>query len=67
MYKRNQQIIDVANEGNPDGNVYLLLNGKVILRKHSVEEPFDFKIISVMRPGNFIGVSDLDMGQSNLP
>jgi len=67
VLKRNHQIIDVQTEGKSSGNIYLLLNGKVVLRKHTVEDPFEFKIISVLRPGTFLGAQELDMGQSNLP
>jgi hypothetical protein len=67
VLKRNHQIIDLGLTGENSGNVYLLINGKVILRKHSVEDPFDFNIVSIVRPGTFIGAPDLDMGQSNLP
>lgn len=60
-------MIEVTTRETEGGNVYLLLNGKAILRKHSVEDPFDFSILSIVRPGLFIGAQELDMCQSSLP
>ena len=47
--------------------MYLLLNGKVILQNHSLDDPFETQTLQVTKPGMFIGVKSLDQGQSVLP
>lgn len=67
MTLKKNESTDINFKDNEEGKVYLLLNGKVILRKHSADNPFDFKVLSVFKPGSFIGAKELDMSQSCLP
>jgi hypothetical protein len=59
-------IVDIAAQDS-DAPVYLLLNGKVILQNHSLDDPFEAQTLQVTKPGMFIGVKSLDQGQSVLP
>ena len=45
--------------------VYLLLNGKVLLQEHTLEEPFKYQTVMIARSGSFIGVPELNMGKSS--
>jgi tetratricopeptide (TPR) repeat protein len=39
-------------------DVFLLLSGKVVLRHHQLDSPFDAKILQVGKPGSFIFTSE---------
>jgi len=47
--------------------VYVLINGKVIMREHNTKEPIKIKIKQVCKPGYIFGVDQMDGGISNLP
>ena len=51
----------------PVRTVYLLLNGKIDLQKHKLDEPLDLETVQVCKPGQFLGVSGLDLGVSTHP
>jgi len=42
-----------------------VLNGKLELRQHSLERPFEYTTVQVIRPGIFLGAPGLDMGHSH--
>ena len=47
--------------------VYIVLNGKAVLREHKISNPCDFNLLQVIRQGQVIGDPELDMGKSSLP
>ena len=47
--------------------VYIVINGKVILREHKMDDPLDFNVLQVVTQGEVIGNEKLDMGKSLLP
>jgi len=40
---KRDEIVDISLPGN--SNVYIIVNGKVVLREHSMDDPFEFNII----------------------
>jgi hypothetical protein len=46
----------------PQDVVCIILNGKVILRDHTLENPSDYKEISVAGQGTILGAPDFDKG-----
>ena len=34
-----------------DEQVYIVLNGKVVLREHKLNDPLDFKIVAIVKQG----------------
>ena len=50
-----------------DNEVYIVLNGKVVLREHKMHDPLDFSVAQVVKQGQIIGEPSLDMGKSSLP
>jgi hypothetical protein len=42
--------------------VYLLLNGKILLNQHSLQKPGEIEIVQVCRPGQFLGLDEVDFG-----
>jgi len=52
----------------PSANeVYIVLNGKVVLREHKILDPLDFNVLQVVKQGQVIGKPSLDEGKSSLP
>lgn len=47
--------------------VFLLVNGKVLLTKHSMDKPFETEVVQVTKPGVILGCSDYDLGMSVKP
>jgi hypothetical protein len=62
---QKDDIIDVSLPNT--SNVHIVLNGKVMLREHSMNNPFDFNIIQIATKGHIIGADQLDMSKSCLP
>lgn len=60
-----KRLLDVSQD--EDSPVYLLLNGKIVLQEHSLDDPYNLRTIQITKPGLFIGVQELDMGQSSHP
>jgi hypothetical protein len=50
---QKDEIIDVSLPNT--SNVHIVLNGKVMLREHSMNNPFDFNIIQIATKGHIIG------------
>ena len=50
-----------------DRTVYIVLNGKAVLREHKIGNPCNFELVQVVRQGQVLGDPDLDMGKSTLP
>lgn len=40
--------------------VYVLLNGKVLLKEHTLDKPDHFNVISMATQGSILGVKKLD-------
>ncbi len=53
MQLQKDDIIDVSLPNT--SNVHIVLNGKVMLREHSMNNPFDFNIIQIATKGHIIG------------
>jgi hypothetical protein len=49
-----------------DTCVHLILSGKVIVVEHPMHDPFAFKLLSVAKPGIFLG-APIDGGLTNHP
>ena len=47
--------------------MHLLLNGKVLTQRHSLDEPYKTELLQVAKPGMFIGCPELDRGISVAP
>jgi hypothetical protein len=50
-----------------DDSVYVVINGKVIMREHSTDDPIDTTMKQIAKSGSILGVDQLDTGVSNLP
>lgn len=50
-----------------DDSVYIMINGKVILREHKTEDPIQSTVKMVAKPGCVLGVPHLDHGISCCP
>jgi hypothetical protein len=44
-----------------------MLDGKVEVRHHNMDDPFDFELIQVAKIGDILGVPDIDCGNSSMP
>lgn len=55
----NDQILQVGAD-----RVFVVLDGKVIMREHSLDNPFSYEILSVAKAGSILGVEYLDNGVS---
>ena len=51
----------------PEKQVMVILNGKVVLREHELDNPGDFSIKSIAKSGHILFAPDLDNGNSNQP
>ena len=65
MTLQKEDIVDISLPNT--SFVYIVLNGKVVLREHSMNDPFEFNIIQVARKGHILGAEKLDMDKSCLP
>ena len=45
-------------------NVFIVLDGKIALREHQLNNPFDYSILQIATSGSIIGCKSLDMGNS---
>jgi len=54
-------------ENDEDGHVYVIFNGKIIQREHTVEKPDHNNVLAVSMAGSILGVKSLDKGNSCLP
>jgi hypothetical protein len=59
-------VIDISTM-DENAPVFLLLNGKLVLHRHNIDDPIAQKTMMVVKPGSFVGVPELDKNQSNLP
>jgi len=50
-----------------DDSVYILINGKIILREHNTANPLQTTVKQVVKPGCILGVPYLDHGISCCP
>lgn len=66
-WKKNDILPISLDDSDPKCKVFILLNGRVIQREHTVQEPNQEKILAVRLPGSIIGVKDLDLGTSCQP
>jgi hypothetical protein len=44
--------------------VFIVINGKVILRDHKMDEPYSYNVFQCATKGSILGVSALDNGLS---
>lgn len=59
------QILEISLPNT--SHVHIVLNGKVVLREHSMDDPFDFNVIQVATKGHIIGAEKIDLDKSCLP
>ena len=57
-------ILHVPGHQSPDAPVYILLNGKVVLRSFSFDEAYNFTPLQVATCGHILGAQKMDDGQS---
>ena len=50
--------------GTGRGNVFIVLNGKLVTRDHRLNNPSEYNVIQVSRPGSIVGCPALDYGNS---
>ena len=51
----------------PRDQVMVILNGKVILRQHDLDDPGNFTIMQVAKSGHILFAPELDHAKSNQP
>ena len=44
--------------------VYVVVNGKLVLRDHKLNDPFNYNVMQVAKPGSILGSAELDFGNS---
>jgi hypothetical protein len=54
----------VSGSQNGQSLIYVVMNGKIVMRDHNLDNPYDYNIISIAKQGSCIGVSTFDMGYS---
>ena len=55
------QVLPVSNiDQASNAPVFIVLNGKILLRMHDVVKPNEYKVMSVAKKGAIIGVKFLD-------
>jgi hypothetical protein len=59
------EILKVPCSDSPDSTVYVVLNGKIALRDHQLDDPHDYNLIAVAKQGSIIGAKQMDMGFSS--
>lgn len=55
------RVLDLANSKS----VFMIMDGKIVFREHSINNPADYHIVQVCRRGDILNVADFDMGVSN--
>lgn len=55
------RVLDLANSKS----VFLVMDGKIVFREHSINDPTDYHIVQVCRSGDILNVPEFDMGVSN--
>lgn len=54
----------ITGSQKADANVFVVINGKILLRDHHLNDPYNYNVMQVATSGAIIGVNRLDLQNS---
>lgn len=60
-------LLQISGFTTPDTSVYVMLDGKVAVRDHRLDNPNDYNLMQIASTGDILGAPDLDMGNTVMP
>lgn len=60
-------ILPISGTQKGTTNVFVVINGKIILRDHKLDDPNNYNVLQIATTGAILGVKSLDFGNSCQP